>query len=214
MKHCIACAEEIKEAALLCRWCRTKQNDPAFKNIDNSEGMELQTSSTLKIAPWALERSYKMRTPESQSEPTVVADGSDPVMSPVEVAYRELRKNSSKLTEEVGPSDEHHAPRNILLTKSVWGVLVFATFIVGSLAYIYNPNLQASVDGWLTNLFSETGSHFTQGYEDAKKNGAEKNDSIAYANAYCSIVTGAQNLPSHLAQQEYFKGCVAYITAP
>ena len=49
MKECIACAEEIKSGANLCRFCGTLQNDPRFLDAADSAPDIGQRMETIKV---------------------------------------------------------------------------------------------------------------------------------------------------------------------
>jgi hypothetical protein len=241
MKNCIACAEEIKLEALLCRWCSTRQDDASFSATSQTpqadEFSEKSISKTASVTAhsfdpgrWPKEDEERAQGLPQQEQLPMSSEHLKPLRWPEEEKAISSRVNQNKAFGAVWKHSEPavskrsepaaNLPRgrqgNFWSTPivSLVSLVIGVALVLSGLAYTYNPNYQRSVDGWLTNVFSDTGSYFDAGYSDAKNNNADRNSSLGYANTYCSVITNAQYFPSTLARQEYFRGCISYTTSP
>ena len=51
MKACVACAEEIQDQAILCRFCRTRQDDMSFSEVADLPPKPIDVSAKVASNP-------------------------------------------------------------------------------------------------------------------------------------------------------------------
>lgn len=212
MKSCVACAEDIKPQALLCRWCGTRQDNPDYASPPSVPHPEKVTSDS-GPEPNGIESTLAW---DKQ-----VLNGRQNLMHAAESrdysSTEDFETPSSKVPYYRRPSSSRGEAAEVSQTFPILRVLaivVACVLFVSGLAYTYNPDYRYQFDALFTNLFSSEGSYYKKGFEDARKLGASQNQTAGFAVTYCSIIANASGLEEAVARNEYFKGCVDFVQKP
>ena len=121
-KSCIACAEAIKTAAVLCNYCGTRQDDPDFQ-IHQSQS---ETRRSQKPMQSGIEVS------------DVSKNGKVSINESVDARVQTSFENSG--TEPPGSPNKKSSQRTLLFAA--------AAFLVISVGLVANPNLARDLGGW------------------------------------------------------------------
>jgi hypothetical protein len=212
VKACVACAEDIKPNALLCRWCGTKQDNPEYVRAVSGTQAE-QPAIVLEDKPVAVESAlpWNKQVLDDRQNLIGVIEGSDSPLS--EDSQNPQIKKPSYTRPGNSDDDSGQVKRNLPAVKVITIISAIALFVSG-LAYTYNPDYRYQFDSLMTNLFSNNSSYYQAGFNDARKLGASQHQTVGYASVYCSLITDAIGLSEADARNEYLKGCMDYVTSP
>lgn len=242
-KDCIACAEPIRHNAVLCRHCKTRQDDPGFQESGfQSKGRKQKQSPQKALAclscgnpdagdffcslcgeqlqndePDEINSSLNAKCPRCDSYALSggVCDtcGYRDLTSDFNDTRSRVQSSARKLQRQ--SADDTAPAQNSGNSGFALASWVLVIFLIVVGALLSNPSASRSLGDWFSTVFSGQVNYFEKGYQAAKNLDAEKNASQSYAFAFCTVIAANwPSLPSENAVNSFTQGCMKFITEP
>lgn len=197
-KDCIACAEQIRSNAILCRHCKTRQDDLSFKaSEESSKSVSQKPMSSSVECPRCSEMAFQWGKCDR-------------------CGYKAHNlTQTTKRSNELGwgllfdAREENRPSRNKFRFNLILSIALTVVVVVGT-AVIYPE----SWSNFVSTVFQTQNPYFKRGYEAAELY-AEKGQTFGYAYAYCTVLgANVPGLPDAEAVNQFIKGCQTYILEP
>jgi hypothetical protein len=191
-KQCVACAEEIKSAAKICRFCSTLQDDSRFletstSNLSISESNQVGCGRCGSQNPDQSSECSSCGISLPYEEPKIRVETNDPVLE----AY--LARPTPTRKKHQADFLANSTVKTVLIVAGIFAVVFFALFTLSALGQ---------------NQFYKMGLDY--GKETGTPGVLEGHDSPGDFCRISAWVTSAQNDGD---REQFFNGCVAGINS-